>query len=127
MEIGENIRRIRKIQKMTQAELAKKTGISLATIRRYENGDYSPNLERIKIIADALGVPNHEIIGLQTFETGEEFTRAWNTIVSTSTTEEQNRTRMNEAFDKMNAQGQKAAAERVEELAQIPAYQKEND
>lgn len=36
------------------------------------------------------------------------------------------RERMNTAFDRMNKEGQEVAAKRVEELAEIPRYQKEN-
>lgn len=42
-------------------------------------------------------------------------------------TDENNLSRLLNAFDRMNEKGQSAAADRVEELSQIPAYQKDKD
>ena len=42
---------------MKQVELAQKTGIVVSTIRQYELGFRKPKIDRIKEIADALGVP----------------------------------------------------------------------
>ena len=45
----------RKIQGMTQAELAKRAGISRTNITRFESGNYNPSLEMLVRIAAALG------------------------------------------------------------------------
>ena len=45
----------RKIQGMTQAELAKRAGISITNITRFESGNYNPSLEMLVRIAAALG------------------------------------------------------------------------
>lgn len=47
--------RYRKIQGMTQAELAKRAGISRTNITRFESGNYNPSLEMLVRIAAALG------------------------------------------------------------------------
>lgn len=42
-------------QNLTQAELAKKTGISLADIKKLENGTRNPSLNLLKKLADGMG------------------------------------------------------------------------
>lgn len=44
----------RKEKKMTQEELAKRTGISRPNISRFESGNYNPSLEMMVRIAAAL-------------------------------------------------------------------------
>lgn len=46
---------------MTQAELAKKIGMTRQTIIAVEQGRYSPSLEAAFQIAEALGVPLEEV------------------------------------------------------------------
>ena len=46
----------RKMQGMTQAELAKGTGIPRSNITRFESGSYNPSLELLVRIAAALGM-----------------------------------------------------------------------
>ena len=57
MAIGEEIKRNRKRQGLTQKKLAELTGIAEITIRQYEAGKYAPKLEQVKKIAAALNVP----------------------------------------------------------------------
>lgn len=53
--IGQYVR-CRKLQGMTQAELAKRTGIPRTNITRFESGNYNPSLEMLVRIAAALGM-----------------------------------------------------------------------
>ena len=46
----------RKRQDMTQAELARRTGIPRSNITRFESGSYNPSLEMLVRIAAALGM-----------------------------------------------------------------------
>ena len=46
----------RKLQGMTQAELAKRAGIPRSNITRFESGNYNPSLEQLVRIASALGM-----------------------------------------------------------------------
>lgn len=62
MNEGNNIQRCRKAKGFTQAELAKRAGISEISIRKYESGDRKPKLETIRMIAKGLGVYMSEII-----------------------------------------------------------------
>ena len=49
--LGENIRRARVVEKMTQAELAKKIGTSQMMVSRFEKGKDSPSVWRCYRIA----------------------------------------------------------------------------
>lgn len=59
MNISEKIKQLRKNKKMSQKELAQKTGLSIGSIQGYEQGRYNPKLETALKIADALEIsPN---------------------------------------------------------------------
>ena len=47
---------IRKLKKMTQADVAKEAGVSRTNITRFESGEYNPTLEMMVKIAAALDV-----------------------------------------------------------------------
>lgn len=53
--IGQRIAELRKAKGMTQGDLAKASGVTLANISRMERGMYSPGLDVLTKIADALG------------------------------------------------------------------------
>jgi len=55
--IGREVRAFRHQQDMTVADLAEKTGLSLGMLSKIENGNTSPSLTTMKILADALSVP----------------------------------------------------------------------
>lgn len=46
----------RKEKKLTQEQLAQRTGISRPNISRFESGNYNPSLEMMVRIAEALGM-----------------------------------------------------------------------
>lgn len=56
MEIGDNIKKIRKEKKLTQQELAKKIGISRSYLSDVENNRYNPSSKTIESFAEKLGV-----------------------------------------------------------------------
>lgn len=62
MNIGENIRRIRMSQKMTQGELAQHLQISQAMLCQLERGTKILSLPLGKEIADALGCQLNDLI-----------------------------------------------------------------
>ncbi len=62
MTIGDNIRRFRKREGITQKKLADLAGLSIATIRGYEQGKYKPKIETLQKIAIALEVPVGRLI-----------------------------------------------------------------
>ncbi|MBI4595460.1 MAG: helix-turn-helix domain-containing protein [Candidatus Tectomicrobia bacterium] len=62
MPFAEKLSKLRKEKGLTQEELAKKIGVGIAQMRRYEKGVSSPTLEVIKNMAKALGVSSDELI-----------------------------------------------------------------
>lgn len=76
---------------------------------RYEKHTRQPRLEQIYTIADALNIPVEELLGIA----------PENRIVSSSD-------KLLYFFNKLNADGQQKAVERVEELTQIPRYRGES-
>jgi transcriptional regulator with XRE-family HTH domain len=62
LSIGVNIRRYRTAEGLTLKELAEKSGVSIATISKIENGRISGGFETIYKIARGLGVLVTEII-----------------------------------------------------------------
>lgn len=67
MAFANKLTKIRKSRDLTQQELAKKIGIGISQMRRYEKGSSSPTLEVIKNLAITLGVSTDELI----FDTNE--------------------------------------------------------
>lgn len=68
MDISERIKIARKKNKLTQKDLAEKTGLSIASIQGYEQGKYKPKIEQIDKIASALGVQIIDLMEHYTFE-----------------------------------------------------------
>lgn len=56
MSIGNNIKKYRTIKELSQRELAKLTGISESSIRKYEHGERKPKIENLIKIERALGI-----------------------------------------------------------------------
>lgn len=56
------IKEHRKLKGMTQKELAEAVGIKQVNISQYENGTKNPKLERLKKIANVLGVSYLDLI-----------------------------------------------------------------
>ena len=60
-ELGANIRRARKAKKLTQAQLAERIGVTPSAITQYERGDIRPEVEKVRAIAEALGIPEQDL------------------------------------------------------------------
>ncbi len=61
MTIGEQIRKLRRRQNMTQVQLAEKAGISVNTLRQYEGEKCTPRPRQLELLADALNVAPTDI------------------------------------------------------------------
>ena len=59
--LGARIREIRKLNKLTQEQLAEKIGIEIPGLSNIENGKNYPNSETIEKIAKGLGVEVFEL------------------------------------------------------------------
>lgn len=62
IDIGENIREIRKLKGMTQKELGNKLGISQSAINQFENNKTDPKLQTIEKLAIALEISMYDIL-----------------------------------------------------------------
>jgi len=63
VKIGEKVKHERYAQTMTQAELAKKAGITAAALVKIENNQSDPHVSTIRKLSDALGVEPRYLIG----------------------------------------------------------------
>ncbi len=61
-KLGENIRRVRLAQEMTQGDLCRKLKVDPAYISNIENGNKNPTLATIERIAEALSVSIEELM-----------------------------------------------------------------
>lgn len=117
MTTGQLIKAARRKAGMTQEELGKKIGVSGSSMAQWENDLRNPKLDTLQRIAAALGVPVQELISDWEAVDKEEFKRVF--IYG-----EGIKDRIDAALDRLNDEGQEKAAERVEELTEIPKYQK---
>lgn len=117
MTTGQLIKAARRKAGMTQEELGKKIGVSGSSMAQWENDLRNPKLDTLQRIASALGVPVQDLISDWEAVDKEEFKRVF--IYG-----EGIKDRIDAALDRLNDEGQEKAAERVEELTEIPKYQK---
>lgn len=121
MKFNERLRAIRKEKGLTQAELAEKAGIAVNSVRLYEAGARLPKLDTIARMAVAMGLTANDLIAGQwgnfegAFLSAEEFQQ------------DDREAQLIYHFRNLNDNGQSVAVERVQELAQIPAYQRHAD
>lgn len=156
MTIGEKIYYCRTENHMTQKQLAEKCGMADSAIRKYESGKVTPKYETLQKIANALGVSWKELYptfeeALPTIrektlsgdatlenisqtlsspvylmpENEEEYIKFLQKLNGIEKEVEQKQ--LLDAFSKLNYMGQHIAIERIEELAQIPKYQRTTD
>lgn len=60
--IGHRIRRIRNARNISVTELADRIGVSADMLQKYENGQRKPRTERLKKIANELGVSTYALL-----------------------------------------------------------------
>lgn len=120
MTIGEKIRVLRKNKGLTQKKLGELSGTSETTIKQYESGKRTPQLEQLVKIADTFLVPV------------DFFTTDWESALKKEnwkTTEEERRIIAQEHdllrhYRSLNTEGRKEARKRVQELTEIFRYMK---
>ena len=154
MTIGKRIQAARKKAGLTQAQLAKECGIATITIQQYERDKREPKLDTVVKIAEILSIQPWALFGgelegddMIAFELSDEQLELLKTFGMKSdetyfftpgspeadaiieailglTSEKKSIHKMLMAFQKLNHAGQQIAIERVEELTEIPKYQK---
>ncbi len=60
--VGETLVLLRKEKHMSQRRLAQRTGLRMATLRRYESGETDPRIEAAELIARALDIEPLELV-----------------------------------------------------------------
>lgn len=134
MWIGELIKQARKTAGLTQTELGEKIGTSGVTIMRYEKGQRQPRIEQIQKIADALGITMRQLMELD--DDQEYIHKEMRWTMTKEDIERQTEAALQSmadnpyqlifaALNELNTAGQQKAVERVEELTEIPKYQRE--
>lgn len=103
-------------RKMTQAELAEKTGITKGAISQYLKGEYEPKLLNISLIADALYINKAWLEGKS--DTIERYYR----LQEGGGRFPKNTVLLLRQFNRLNDLGKSEAIKRVEELAYINKY-----
>ena len=53
---GKHIKRLRKVRKLSQEELAERSGLAADTVRRLEHADFSPSLKTLRKVCGGMGI-----------------------------------------------------------------------
>lgn len=123
--LGERIKSARLREGLTQEELAKAINTTKAAISRYESGKRNPSGGLLEKIAAVL---NTTVVELYVGMTADEFTRKSMDEYEAYERELEDyylpgyTKDLVSAFNKLNAEGQRKAIERVEELTEIAKY-----
>ena len=78
LNIGDNLRRLRREQNMTQEALADRLGTSFQSVSRWENGTTYPDIEFLPAIARIFGTTVDNLIGCDTRPSDEEIEQIMN-------------------------------------------------
>lgn len=127
MTIGERIKQARTARGFTQKQLGAISETSEITVRQYELGKRQPRLEQLQAIAAALEVDINWLMNGQTLEQRDQAMKdhvARRFAEAEAGLRKKRREQLNAAFDLLNQDGQGKAVERVEELTEIPKYQR---
>ena len=63
--LGDNIKKYRKENDVSQEELAEMIGVSRQTLSKYETGESLPDIEKSKLLADVFSVSVDDLISYQ--------------------------------------------------------------
>lgn len=155
LNIGKKIKDIRKQRGFTQKDFAQLLRIPVTTYANYENGNRTPKTDMIEKIASALDVSVIELMTgemqaqyydledladtvkqdmIDSAESPEEYEAAIKTKRSDiqikmllDNIQKEKIHKLNSSFLQLNEKGQQKAIERVQELTEIPRYQKDKN
>ena len=65
MSFADNLTMLRKINNLSQEELAEKIGVSRQTLSKYETGESLPDIEKCRALADAFNVSVDDLISYE--------------------------------------------------------------
>lgn len=145
MTTGQRIKAAREKAGMTQADLAKKLGIPYQSIGQWERDIRNPKKETLQRIAAALGVSILELrdptlkeainMSIETALKPSEMPSHLETVIAEYIQESiadesngrgENKQRIYKALKMLNDEGVQKASERIEELTEIPRYQRKS-
>lgn len=150
---GDRIRQFRKARGLTQKQLGELCGIADSNIRKYESGRQNPKLETLKKIADALGVPTTslcagilpdvkninlfagagtiehalEALTAMTEDSNQAMAESIKDVAGAMAAMAKDEEELLSDYHNLNNYGKKEARKRVNELTEIPKYQKKDD
>lgn len=141
MAFGEKLRHIRKQKRLTQKELGSRLGVSASMVAQYENNLRNPKYGTVEKIAKALECDISEL--LTPHEESEmiinqllEWSDAGNDSQNTGENEmvkigaitfRSDGDRLSYFFECLNDEGKRVAADRVQELTEIPKYRRKRE
>jgi transcriptional regulator with XRE-family HTH domain len=62
VHVGDNLRRLRTLNALTQAQLAERAGLTRSAVQRAERDQTEPHMTTLRKLADALGVHPRELV-----------------------------------------------------------------
>ena len=124
MTTGEKIKNERKKAGLTQKQLGERLGVSFQAVAQWENDFRRPKYETIIKIADALMVQPDDILGDRDIRIVRITNRLDAIDSEFKKIELRQLNRLTRAYEKLSTEGKEVAIKRVEELAQLPQYQK---
>lgn len=124
---AEKIKTARKQARLTQKELAERTGLSYISIRRIENGECSPRLEDIQRIFRVLN-PEYDPMNSQI----QAFPKDWSDeqladrarALNEHSMDQGRKSRLLSSFDSLNTGGQDEVIRFSELMEHVPEYKK---
>lgn len=118
--IGSSIKSAREKVGMTQKELAEKMGTTPQNISQYERNIRNPKLETRERLAEAMGLSSDTfLITYNDPQIAQELEQFLEDAMKRRLSELEN------LFCSLNEDGQRVALERLDELAQLPKYQRQ--
>ncbi len=65
---SENLIQLRKLNQMTQEELAEKVGVSRQAVAKWESGESIPDIEKSRLLAETFGVSLDDLVNFESSE-----------------------------------------------------------
>lgn len=88
INFSSNLRRFRIARKISKSELARRIGVSDVTIHKWENGDTSPRMGKVELIAQILDVTTDDLLfgpeTVQPTQPDEWFSEVFSNLISQS-------------------------------------------
>lgn len=106
------IEQLRKENGLSQQQLAERLNVHQTAVSQWEKGRTTPNVETVMAIAELFNADPWYILGVGSVK------GCW-------PPQQHSIGRLETAYNQLNEKGQSVAVERVEELTEIPRYQKQ--